>query len=120
MDFSLYLRVFLIGGAFCIIAQILLDKTNLTPARILVGYVIAGVFLGAVGVYDTIIELGGAGATTPLSGFGHLIAEGTKKEIDERGFIGIFSGPLTSAAVGTSAALIFGFVASLIFKSKSK
>ena len=120
MDFSLYVRAFLIGGAFCVIAQILLDKTNLTPARILVGYVVAGVFLGAVGIYDHIIELGGAGATTPLSGFGHLIAEGTKKEIDRRGLIGALSGPLTSAAIGTSAALIFGFFASLFFRSKSK
>ena len=120
MDFSLYLRVFLIGGAFCIIAQILLDKTNLTPARILVGYVIAGVFLGAVGVYDTIIELGGAGATTPLSGFGNLIAQGVREAVDEQGLLGALTGPLCAAAAGISAALIFGFFASLIFKGKRK
>ncbi len=120
MEFSDYVRAFLVGGALCVIAQILLDKTNLTPARILVGYVVAGTFLGALGVYDYIIELGGAGATTPLSGFGHLVAEGTKKAVDEKGLIGVLSGPLSAAATGTAAALVFGFIASLIFRSKSK
>ena len=120
MEFSDYVRAFLVGGGLCVIAQILLDKTNLTPARILVGYVVAGVFLGSIGLYGYIAELGGAGAATPLSGFGNLIAEGTKKAVDEQGLIGALSGPLTSAAVGTSAALIFGFLASLIFRGRSK
>ena len=120
MDIFLYLRVFLVGGTLCAIAQILLDKTNLTPARILVGYVVAGVMLGALGIYGYITELGGAGATTPLSGFGSLIAKGTREAVDEQGLLGALSGPLSAAAVGTSAALVFGFIASLLFKSKSK
>lgn len=120
MDFSTYVRAFIIGGAFCIIAQILLDKTNLTPARILVSYVVAGVILGGFGIYDYIIELGGAGATTPLTGFGHLIAEGVKRAVDEKGLIGALTGGFSAAAGGTAAALIFSFFASLIFRSKAK
>lgn len=120
MEFSDILRAFLVGGALCVIAQILLDKTNLTPARILVGYVVAGVILGSLGLYGYISELGGAGASTPLSGFGNLIAEGVKKEVDQKGLLGAISGPLGAAATGTAAALIFGFCASLIFRSKSK
>lgn len=111
---------FLIGGALCVIAQILLDKTALTPARILVGFVVCGVILGALGLYAPIIELAGAGATTPLSGFGNLIAQGVRESVDEQGLLGALSGPLTSAAAGISAALIFGFIASLIFKGKRK
>ncbi len=120
MEFTDYVRAFLVGGAFCVIAQILLDKTNLTPARILVGYVVAGVILGGFGLYDCIIEFGGAGATTPLTGFGHLIAEGVKRAVDEKGLIGALTGGLSAAAAGTAAALIFSFIASLIFKSKAK
>ena len=120
MEFTDYLRAFIVGGAFCVIAQILLDKTNLTPARILVGYVVAGVILGGFGIYDYIIELGGAGATTPLTGFGHVIAEGVKRAVDEKGLFGVLTGGLSAAAAGTAAALVFSFFASLIFKSKAK
>ncbi len=116
----IYLWSFLIGGAFCVIAQILIDKTKLTPARILVGYVVAGVILGALGLYKPIAEFAGAGATTPLTGFGYLISEGVKKAIDEKGVLGILTGPLTAASGGITAALIFGLLAALIFKDKKK
>ena len=111
---------FVIGGALCVIAQILLDKTSLTPARILVGFVVCGVILGALGLYSPIVELAGSGATTPLSGFGNLIAQGVREAVDEQGLLGALSGPLSAAAAGISAALIFGFIASLIFKGKRK
>ena len=111
---------FLIGGALCVIAQILLDKTALTPARILVSFVVAGVILGALGVYSPLVELAGAGATVPLSGFGNLIAQGVREAVDNQGLLGALTGPLSSAAAGISAALIFGFIASLIFKAKRK
>lgn len=111
---------FAVGGAFCVVAQILLDKTMLSPARILVGYVVAGVFLGAVGLYAPLVEFAGAGATTPLTGFGFLISKGVRQAVDERGLLGVLSGPLTAAAVGTSAALCLGFLAALIFKGKPK
>ena len=115
-----YLRAFLIGGAFCVIAQILIDKTKLTPARILVGYVVAGVFLGAVGVYEPLVNFAGAGATVPLTGFGYSIAKGVRKAVDETGLLGILTGELTAAAGGTAAALVFGFLAALVFKGKRK
>ena len=111
---------FIIGGALCVVAQILLDKTSLTPARILVGFVVFGVILSALGLYSPIIELAGSGATTPLSGFGHLIAQGVRNAVDTQGLLGVLSGPLCAAAAGISAALIFGFLASLIFKGKRK
>lgn len=115
-----YLWVFLIGGAFCVIAQILIDRTMLTPARILVGYVVAGVFLGAVGLYKPLLEFAGSGAGTPLSGFGYLIAKGVREAVENRGFLGIFSGALSAASIGTAAALCFGFLAALISKGKPK
>ncbi len=115
-----FVWAFVVGGAFCVIAQILLDKTKLTPARILVGYVTAGVILGAIGLYKPLVEFAGAGATTPLTGFGYLISEGIKKAVDEKGFLGIFTGGITAAAGGISAALIFGYLAALIFKGKTK
>ena len=115
-----YIWAFLVGGLFCVLAQILIDKTAMTPARILVGYVVLGVFLGAIGVYGPLVEFAGAGATVPLTGFGYLISEGVKEAVNERGFIGIFTGALTAAAGGTAAALIFGFLASILFKSKPK
>ena len=102
------------------IAQLLLDKTGLTPARILVAYVVAGVFLGAVGVYAPLVEWAGAGATVPLTGFGYNIAKGVREAVDERGWIGALSGPLTAASAGTAAALVCGFIAALIFKAKPK
>lgn len=105
---------FLIGGALCVIAQILIDKTKLSPARILVGFVVAGVFLGAVGLYGPLAEFAGAGATTPLSGFGYLIVKGVREAVNERGVLGAFTGGLAAAAGGTTAALVFGLIAALI------
>ena len=117
MDF---VWAFIVGGAFCVIAQILLDKTKLTPARILVGYVTVGVILGAIGIYKPIIDFAGAGATTPLTGFGYIISEGVKKAVDEKGLLGAFTGGITAAAGGISAALIFGYISAVVFKGKSK
>lgn len=115
-----YVWAFLVGGAWCVLAQILLDKTKLTPARILVGYVVLGVVLGAVGLYRPLIELAGAGATTPLTGFGYLISKGVREAVDEKGLLGALTGGLTAAAGGTAAALCFGYLAALIFKSKPR
>ena len=115
-----FLWAFLIGGAFCVIAQILLDKTSLSPARILVGYVVAGVLLGALGLYAPLSEFAGAGASVPLTGFGYLIAKGVRTAVDERGLLGVLSGPMTAAAIGTSAALLFGFLSALISRGKPK
>lgn len=114
------LWAFLIGGAICAIAQILIDKTSLTPARILVLYVVCGVVLGAIGIYKPLIDFAGAGATLPLTGFGYLISEGMRKAIDERGALGIFTGALTAASGGTCAALVFGFFAAVFAKSKRR
>ena len=116
----IYVWAFLVGGAWCVLAQILLDKTRLTPARILVGYVVLGVFLGAIGVYRPLIELAGAGATTPLTGFGYLIAKGVREAVDQKGLLGALTGGLTAAAGGTAAALCFGYLAALVFKSKPR
>ena len=115
-----YLWAFLVGGAFCLIGQILIDKTKLTPARILVSYVVAGVFLGAIGVYPKLVDFAGAGATVPLTGFGNLIAQGVKERVIRDGFWGIFTGGLYAAAGGIAAAVIFGWLASLVFKQKDK
>ncbi len=115
-----YVWAFLVGGTLCAIAQILIDRTRLTPARILVGYVVAGVFLGAVGIYEYIADFAGAGAAVPLTGFGYLISEGVKKAVDERGLLGALTGSLTAAAGGTAAALVFGLIAALCVRSKPK
>lgn len=115
-----YIIAFLIGGAICTIGQILIDKTKLTPARILVGYVVAGVILGAIGVYKPFAEFAGAGATVPLSGFGNLLAKGVREAIDENGFIGIFTGGLKAASGGITAAIVAGLLAALTFKAKDK
>ena len=115
-----YLRAFLVGGIICIIAQILIDKTSMTPARILVAYVVAGVLLGAVGLYETLADLGGAGATVPLTGFGYLISKGVREAVEEKGLLGALTGPLTAAAGGTAAALVFGYVVALLSKGKAK
>lgn len=115
-----YLKAFLIGGIFCLIGQILIDKTKLTPARILVGYVVAGVILSAVGLYQPIADFAGAGASVPLTGFGHLLAKGVKETIAEQGFIGILTGGLKATAGGISAAMIAGLIVSLIFIAKDK
>ena len=108
------LWAFLVGGVFCVIAQILIDKTKLTPARILVGFVVAGVLLGALGIYRPLAEFAGAGATTPLSGFGYLIYKGVREAVDARGLIGAFTGGLSAASGGTVAALVFGLIAAAI------
>ena len=115
-----YLKAFLIGGLFCLIGQLLIDKTKLTPARILVSYVVAGVFLGAIGVYQKLIDFAGAGASVPLTGFGALLAKGVKESIAKQGFLGIFTGGFHAAAGGIGAAVFFGWLASLIFKPKDK
>lgn len=115
-----YLKAFLVGGALCLIGQILIDMTKLTPARILVCYVVAGVFLGAVGVYKPLAEFAGAGATVPLTGFGNTLAKGVKEAVDKDGFLGIFTGGLKASAGGITAAILAGLLASLIFKAKDK
>ena len=121
MDAALpYVRAFLVGGGFCALAQILIDRTKLTPARILVGYVVGGVFLGAIGIYKVISDFGGAGAAVPLTGFGNLIAEGVRDAVDERGLLGALTGSLTAAAGGTAAALVFGLIAAICVRSKPK
>ncbi len=115
-----YLYAFLVGGVICVIAQILIDKTKLTPARILVSYVVLGVILGGVGLYEPLVKFAGGGATTPLTGFGYTIAKGIKKAVDAEGLIGALKGGLTASAGGITAALFFGLIAAFIFKSKPK
>ncbi|GHU52041.1 stage V sporulation protein AE [Clostridia bacterium] len=114
------IKAFIVGGIFCAIGQILIDRTKMTPGRILVTYVVAGVFLSAFGFYEKLIDFGGAGATVPLTGFGHILAKGVRETVDERGFIGIFSGGLTATASGVTIALLSGFLVALLFKSKAK
>ena len=115
-----YVKAFLVGGALCLVGQILIDKTRLTPARILVGYVVAGVILGALGIYGPISEFAGAGATVPLTGFGYNIAKGVKEAVQQNGFWGVFTGGLKATAGGITAAITAGLLASLIFKAKDK
>lgn len=115
-----YLKAFIVGGLLCLIGQILIDKTKLTPARILVSYVVIGVFLGAIGVYKPLAEFAGAGATVPLTGFGFNLAKGVKEAVQQEGFLGIFTGGLKAAAGGITAAIAAGLLASLIFKPKDK
>ena len=114
------LRAFLLGGVLCAIGQVLIDRTKLTPARILTGYVVAGVVLSAVGIYGRIAEWGGAGASVPLIGFGHLLAKGVRTAVFEEGAIGLFRGGVTAAAAGIAASILFGFVSALIFKTHEK
>ena len=115
-----YAKAFLIGGGLCLIGQILIDKTKLTPARILVSYVVIGVILGGVGVYKPFAEFAGAGASVPLTGFGNLLAKGVREAVDEQGFLGIFLGGLKAAAGGISAAIFAGLLASLFFQPRDK
>ncbi len=115
-----YLNAFLCGGILCVIGQVLIDKTPLTPAKILVSYVTAGVILSGVGVYQYLVDWGGAGATVPLTGFGHLLAKGVKKAVAEDGLIGALTGGSTAAAGGITAAIFFGFLVALICKPKPK
>ena len=115
-----YLKCFLVGGLFCAVGQILIDKTALTPARILTCYVVAGVVLGALGLYQPLIDFAGAGASIPLTGFGNTLAKGMRRAVAERGALGIFTGGFTAAAAGVCAAVVFGFFTALLFRSKDK
>ena len=115
-----YLKAFIIGGLFCVIGQILIDKTKLTPAKILVGYVVAGVLLGSIGLYQPIIEFAGAGASVPLTGFGHALAKGVREAIESEGVLGILTGGLKATAGGITAAITAALLMSLIFKAKDK
>lgn len=115
-----YLKAFLVGGFLCLIGQILIDKTKLTPARILVSYVVIGVILGAVGIYKSLVEFAGAGASVPLTGFGYNLAKGVKEAVDESGFLGIFTGGFKACAGGIATAIFCGLIVSLIFKAKDK
>lgn len=118
--FMNYLWAFVIGGLFCAVGQALIDYTKLTPARILVSYVVAGVVLGALGLYKPLIDFAGAGATVPITGFGNTLVEGVKQAVDEKGFLGILTGGLTGAAGGITAAILFGLLTAVIFKPKEK
>ena len=115
-----FVRAFLCGGLLCAVGQILIDKTQLTPARILTGYVVAGVFLTAIGVYEPIVEWGGAGATVPLLGFGHSLAQGVKKAVAEDGWLGVMTGGLSATAGGIAAAVVFALIVAAIFKAGDK
>ena len=115
-----YIWAFAVGGALCVIAQILLDKTALTPARILVGYAVAGVMLGALGLYEPLVNFAGAGATTPLTGFGNLIATGIREAVREKGLLGALTGGLSAASAGIAAVLCFSFIAALVSRGRPK
>ena len=120
MDWMSFLRTFLVGGVICLIGQLLIDLTKLTPARILTAYVVVGVILGALGLYQPLADWAGAGATVPLTGFGNLLARGVKEAVAQRGVIGAFTGGFTSAAGGICAAIFFGILVASLFKSKEK
>lgn len=115
-----YLNAFWVGGLICVVGQILIDKTKLTPARILTGFVVAGVILGAIGLYKPLVDFAGAGASVPISGFGFLMSEGVRKALAQDGALGILTGGLTSAAAGISVAIVFGLIAALCTKSGDK
>lgn len=115
-----YIKAFLIGGLLCLPGQLLIDKTKLTPARILVGYVVLGVILGALGAYKPLADFAGAGATVPLTGFGYSLAKGVKEAVDTQGFLGILTGGLKSCAAGIAAAIFAGLLASVFFRPKDK
>ena len=115
-----YLKAFAVGGLLCLIGQLLIDKTKLTPARILVGYVVTGVILGGIGIYPALLEFAGAGASVPLTGFGNTLAKGVRNAMDEQGFLGIFTGGLKSTAGGITAAVFAGLLAGFLFKARDK
>lgn len=115
-----YLKAFVVGGLLCLIGQIFIDRTKLTPARILVSYVVMGVLLGAVGIYQPLVDFAGAGATVPLTGFGNTLAKGVREAIQEDGFLGIFTGGLKATAGGITVAILAGLLASILFKAKDK
>lgn len=120
MDWLMYVKAFVVGGVLCVIAQIIIDTTKATPARILVGYVTAGVILTAFGIYEPIVDFAGCGATIPLSGFGYTVAKGVEKAINQNGLIGVLTGGLVASAGGIAAALVFGYIAALFAKGKPK
>ena len=120
MDWMMYLKVFLVGGALCAVGQALIDYTKLTPARILVSYVVAGVILGGLGIYQPLVDFAGAGATVPLTGFGWLLSKGVREAIGEKGLLGVLTGGLTATSAGIAAAVFFGLLIALIFKPKDK
>ncbi len=115
-----YVWAFVVGGLICVVAQILIDKTSLTPARILVSYVVAGVFLGGIGLYEGLVKFAGGGATVPLTGFGYVIYKGVRSAVDSEGLVGVLKGGLTASAGGITAAIFLGLLAALVFKSKPK
>lgn len=115
-----FVKAFIVGGLFCVLGQILMDNTKLMPARILVIFVCLGVVLGGLGLYKPIIEFAGAGATVPLPGFGHVLAEGVIKDVEEIGLLGVFTGGLKAAAGGLTSAIFFGYFASILFNPKAK
>ena len=115
-----YVKAFLVGGAICIIGQLLISLTNMTPARILITFVTSGVILTALGIYEPIVEFGGAGATVPLTGFGYSLAKGVFKAVDEQGLLGVFLGGVTATAAGIAAAVFFGYLVSILFQPKVK
>ena len=115
-----YLKAFAVGGLLCLIGQLLIDKTKLTPARILVGYVVTGIILGGIGIYPALLEFAGAGASVPLTGFGNTLAKGVRNAVDEQGFLGIFMGGLKSTAGGVTAAVFAGLLAGFLFKARDK
>ncbi len=115
-----YLKAFLVGGCFCLLGQLLIDKTKLTPAKILVAYVVAGVILGGIGLYEPLAKFAGAGASVPLTGFGYNLAKGVKEAVNEKGFLGIFTGGLEASAGGICLAVVGAFLAALIFKPRDK
>ena len=116
----IFLKAFLVGGIICVIGQLLIDLTKLTPARILVTFVVLGVILGGLGLYEPLVEWAGAGATVPLTGFGNTLVQGTKETLREKGALGIISGPLSSASIGITVAMLCGLITSFVTKPKSK
>ena len=120
MDIIGLVKAFVVGGLFCVIGQILIDKTKLTPARILVSFVVIGTILSVVGLYQPLVDFAGAGASVPLTGFGHLLAKGVKESIEKEGLFGVIKGGLTSASAGITASIICGILAAVIFKPKEK
>ena len=116
----IFLKAFIVGGLICVIGQLLIDLTKLTPGKILVAFVVAGVVLGALGLYKPLIDWAGCGATVPLTGFGSLLAEGTKKAVHEQGLLGVITGPLTAGAAGITSAVLAGLVVSFLAKPKAK
>ena len=120
MDYTMFLKAFLVGGALCVVGQLLIDRTKLTPARILTMYVVSGVVLGALGIYEPLADWAGAGASVPLTGFGNLLAKGVREAVAKDGLLGAFTGGFTAAAGGICAAIVFGLVIALLCRSREK